>query len=171
LSNKVVAYKPEMANIGKVSRRDISYDDSDSQDEDVKEKMGIHDETWMKEAELLLNTPSFDTKVRPYNQFRSYRDVFNDLVISSNVPTMYPIVSVAISFDSKAAITITKKSESEYWVKMYSLTTLQQLFQEKYGGEPHQYIKMKEVAQNATGDIYAMTYFDNGNFRLRTFTR
>ena len=30
---------------------------------------------------------------------------------------------------------------------------------------------MKEVAQNARGDIYAMVYFNNGNFRLRTFTR
>lgn len=30
---------------------------------------------------------------------------------------------------------------------------------------------MKEIAQNSKGDIYAMVYFDNGNFRLRTFSR
>ena len=59
---------------------------------------------------------------------------------------MFPIVSVAISFDSKAAITITKKNEQEYWLKMYSLTTYDELFQEKYGGNPNSYIKMKEIA-------------------------
>ena len=81
---------------------------------------------------------------------------------------MYPIVSAAIAFDSKAVITITKRNEKEYWVKMYSLATNLQIFGEKYEGD---YIKMKEVSQNAVGDKYAQCYFDDGRFKLRTFDR
>ena len=47
---------------------------------------------------------------------------------------MYPIVSAAIAFDSQAVITVTKANEREYWVKMYSLKTNLQIFQEKFGG-------------------------------------
>jgi len=49
--------------------------------------------------------------------------VFNNLVVSKSVMSMYPIVSAVIAFDSKAVITITKASEKEYWLKMYSLAT------------------------------------------------
>jgi hypothetical protein len=59
---------------------------------------------------------------------------------------MFPIVSVAISFDSKVAITITKKTEREYWIKMYSLLNCKQEFGEMIGGGPNQYIKVKEIA-------------------------
>jgi hypothetical protein len=84
---------------------------------------------------------------------------------------MYPIVSAAIAFDSQAVITVTKASEREYWVKMYSLKTNKQIFGEKFGGGENQYIKMKEIAQNAVGNKYAMVYFDDGKYYLRTFAR
>lgn len=58
---------------------------------------------------------------------------------------MFPVISVAISFDSQAAITVTKASEREFWVKMYSLTTYEQIFEEKIGGGADQYIKCKEI--------------------------
>lgn len=54
---------------------------------------------------------------------------------------------------------------------MYSLTTSAKVFEEIIGGKPDQYIKMKEVAQNEVGDKYALVYFDDGKFLLRTFTR
>jgi hypothetical protein len=54
---------------------------------------------------------------------------------------------------------------------MYSLTTSVKVFEEMIGGESHQYIKMKEVAQNEVGDKYALVYFDDGKFKLRTFGR
>ena len=70
-----------------------------------------------------LNTEGFETKVKPNERFKNYKDVFNNLVVSTNVKTKFPIVSAAIAFDSKAVITVTKSSEREYWVKMYSLKT------------------------------------------------
>ena len=70
-----------------------------------------------------INTESFDTKQMPNEFFKYYHDIFNQLLVAKNVMSMFPIVSVAISFDSKVAITITKKSEREFWLKMYSLTT------------------------------------------------
>ena len=83
----------------------------------------------------------------------------------------FPIVSVAISFDSKVAITITKASEREFYMKMYSLTTYELKFAEKIGGESNQYIKCKEITQNEAGNRYCLCFFDNGKFRFRTFIR
>ena len=84
--------------------------------------------------------------------------------------TNYIVVSVAISFDSTVAITITKNKESEYWINMYDLTTSLEKFREKIGGNKDSYIKLKEVAQNEKGDKYAIVYFDDGVFKLRNFT-
>ena len=64
---------------------------------------------------------------------------------SKNVTTMYPIVTCMITYDSKRAVTVTKKSDQEYWVKQYSLETYGLTFEEKVGGDPKQYIKLKEV--------------------------
>ena len=59
--------------------------------------------------------------------------------------TLYPLVTMSISNDSKVAITVTKKDDTEYWVKQYSLETYQITFEEKIGGDPNSYIKCKEV--------------------------
>lgn len=77
-----------------------------------------------------INTESFDIKQKPNEYFKFYHDIFNQLLIAKNVMSMFPIVSVAISFDSKVAITITKKSEREFWLKMYSLTNYKLVFEE-----------------------------------------
>lgn len=61
------------------------------------------------------------------------------------MPTLYPICSVIISYDSKYAITVTKKDEREYYVKMYDLETYELEFEEKIGGKQDDYIKLKEV--------------------------
>ena len=44
-------------------------------------------------------------------------------------------------------------------------------FEEKVGGDPSQYIKLKDIEQNSRGDKFAMAYFDDGKFRIRTFGR
>lgn len=36
---------------------------------------------------------------------------------------MYPIVTVSITYDQTRAITVTKKDDREFWVKMYDLET------------------------------------------------
>ena len=77
-----------------------------------------------------------------------------------------------ISYDSTRAITVTKKSESESIIKMYSLVRDEDYkicFEEHIGGNPEQYIKVKEVEQNSDGNLFACVYFDDGLFRLRTF--
>jgi hypothetical protein len=80
-------------------------------------------------------------------------------------------VTVSISYDSTRAITITKKDDKEFWVKMYDLETYEQTFEEKIGGLPNSYIRTKEVEQNATGKKYALVYIDDGNFKMRVFDK
>lgn len=84
------------------------------------------------------------------------------------MPTQYPIVTCMISYNSKYAITVTKKDDTEYYVKMYDLDTYEQPFVEMIGGHGT-YIKLKEVEQNNAGDYFAIAYFDDGNFKVRTF--
>ena len=83
--------------------------------------------------------------------------------------TMWSIVSVIITYNSKHAITVTKKSDEEYYVKQYSLSNYQMIFEEKLGGGEDDYIKLKEVEQNTDGDYYAIAYMNDGYFKLRTF--
>ena len=87
-----------------------------------------------------------------------------------NVTTLYPIVSCMITYNSVSAVTVTKKDDREYWVKMYSLKTYELTFEEKVGGSKEDYIKLKEVEQNAEGDYYAIAYHNDGNFFVRTFS-
>ena len=83
--------------------------------------------------------------------------------------TMYPIINMSISNDSQNAITVTKKNEKECWIKFYNLESKKQIFEEKIGGGDTQYIKVKEVEQNAKATKFAIAYFDDGKFFLRTF--
>jgi len=39
-----------------------------------------------------------------------------------------------ITYDSQRAVTVSKKSEQEYYVHMYDLETYEQVFEEKIGG-------------------------------------
>ena len=74
-----------------------------------------------------------------------------------------------ITYDSTRAVTVTKKDDREYFVKMYNIESSQLEIEEKYGGLPDSFIKLKEVEQNADGSYFACVYIDDGKFRLRTF--
>jgi hypothetical protein len=76
-----------------------------------------------------------------------------------------------ITYDSTKTVTVTKKSDSEYYVKQYDLETYQLTFEEKIGGKEEQYIKLKEVEQTADGKKYAICYNDDGKFFMRTFEK
>lgn len=54
---------------------------------------------------------------------------------------------------------------------MHDLESYEQTFFMKIGGNPNQYIKVKEVEQNQTGDKYVIGYLDDGKFYLRTFDK
>jgi len=85
------------------------------------------------------------------------------------VTTLYPIHSVIISYDSTRAITVTKRNEREYYVKMYDLNTYELTFEEKLGGGPEDYIKIKEVEQTIDGKKYCICFFNDGKFYMRSF--
>jgi len=71
-----------------------------------------------------------------------------------------------ITYDSKLAITVTKRSDEEYFVKQYSLETYELMWEESFSG---QYVKLKEVEQNTDGKKFAVAYNDDGHFYVRTF--
>ena len=75
-----------------------------------------------------------DQDVKPNKRFKNFNDVFSGLTKSQNITTMYPIVSCAITYNSKSAITVTKKNDREYYVKQYSLENYIMTFEEKIGG-------------------------------------
>lgn len=109
------------------------------------------------------------TTIKPNMRFSYYKDIFTDLLKQASIVTMYPIVTMAISFDSTRAITVTKKDDKESYIKMYDLNTYELTFEEMIGGEKDQYIKVKEIEQNPQGTHYAVVYIDDGRFFLRTF--
>lgn len=71
-------------------------------------------------------------------------------------------------------MTVTKKNNAAFYVKMYDLDTTEQTFEELFGSneehaEDHNYIKMKDIEQNSTGQLFALPYFNDGLFLLRIF--
>ena len=95
-----------------------------------------------------VNTQGETVGNKPNPRFKNQKELFNNLLKSTDVTTMYPICSVIISYDSTRAITVTKRNEKEYYIKMYDLESYEQTFEEKIGGNPDNYIKLKEVEQN-----------------------
>ena len=83
------------------------------------------------------------------------------------INTKYNIVSCNITYNSKSALTVLKKTDREYHIAAYSLETYEKSFQEKIGGLPNSYIKVKEIEQNSTGTNFAVVYLDDGIFKLR----
>jgi hypothetical protein len=122
----------------------------------------------VEQQKLALGANS-DSDVKPNPRFKNFNDVFSGLTKSKNVPTMYPLINCCITYNSKSAVTVTSKSDREYWVKQYNLENYMITFEEKIGGNPDSYIKLKEVEQNPAGTIFAITYVDDGVFKLRTF--
>ena len=61
------------------------------------------------------------------------------------VPTLYPVVNCVMAYDSSVVIVVSAKNHYECWVKMYDLESHVEVFQEKIGGNPDQYIKIKYV--------------------------
>lgn len=82
---------------------------------------------------------------------------------------MYPIVSMLITYDSTRALTVTKKDDRTYFIKMYDLEEYHLMFEECIGGSKISYIKFKEVEQNGNGSEFAALYNDDGKWIMRTF--
>lgn len=52
---------------------------------------------------------------------------------------------------------------------MFDLESYKKTFEEKIGGGSADYIKIKEVEQNSDGTKYAITYLNDGKFKMRNF--
>ena len=116
------------------SRQAIEYNDDDSGKSD-----GEYDEA--AEAEERVDNAG----LAPNQAFKSYSKIFANLTKSKLVVTLYPIVTCIITYDSTRAITVTKKDDREFWVRMYDLETYGKTFDEQIGGQPEDYIRLKEV--------------------------
>lgn len=109
-------------------------------------------------------------------RFKNYSNLFSYLTKHQQVLTFWPIVSCIITYNSKKVVTVSKKNDQEFYVRCFNLHgTFENTFEEKLGGdvdedEEENYIKIKEVEQNADGTKFAFVYFNDGNFYLRTFS-
>ena len=75
-------------------------------------------------------------------KFKNYKEVFRNLLKTVQQDTGNPIVSMIISYDSKKAIAVTKKSDDRHYILQYDLESYEITFREKIKGN---YIKLKEV--------------------------
>lgn len=119
----------------------------------------------------ITNENNDTVELKANSRFQNYANIFSNLLRVKNVQTEWPVLNCIISFDSTRVITITRKSTFEYYVKMFCLQSYELTFEEKVGGDPSQYIKLKDIEQNPQGNKFALAYFDDGKFRIRTFGR
>ena len=120
------------------SRNNQRYDDEDSNYEDSQES---------EDDEPSPNTEKFEetSGLKGNQRFKNFNEVFQNLTKQKIVNTKYNIVSCCISYNSKSAIAVLKASDRKYYVAAYSLETYEKSFEEKIGGLPNSYIKVKEI--------------------------
>lgn len=134
--------------------------DGDKRDEDVK----------IGETKPEMMTTEVE-RMKRLTKWKNYNDVFDNLTIKRNVMTKFPIVSQMITYDSTRTIVVTKEDDTAYHIRQFCLITQELVCTERFGGTEDSYIKMKDVEQNGAGTIYAIAYFDDGNFKLRVFDK
>jgi hypothetical protein len=100
------------------NKRDFN-DDVSQDEEDVENEITTDD---------IYGDAEEDQEHKPNQRFKNYYHLFKSLTKHKVVPTQYPIVSVIITYDSKRAITVTKKDDREFWVRQYDLETYDKTF-------------------------------------------
>ena len=151
----------------KMNRGNINY--LKSQEYNIKKELENTQAMIEVEKQKVAMGANSDTEIKPNKRFKNYNDIFSGLTKMKNVITLYPIVSMMITYNSKSAITVTKKNDRTYFVKMYCLETYKMTFEEQIGDGVNSYIKLKEVEQNSDGTKFALAYLDDGYFKIRTF--
>ena len=86
-----------------------------------------------------------DQDIKPNPRFKYFNDAFSGLTRSKNVKTKYPIIDCIMTYNSKSAITITKKDDRMHIINQYSLETYEMTFEEILGGKPDSYIKVSQI--------------------------
>ena len=103
---------------------------------------------------------------KPNERFKSYKNVFENLLMTRNCDCEDPVVNAIILNDATTIVTVCKQSNKCFKVKMFGVDDGIQCFEESFTGN---YVKMKEVEQNSSGNKFVVTYFDDGVFKLRSF--
>jgi len=71
-----------------------------------------------------------------------------------------------MAYDTSRVLSVNKSSDAEYFVQHIGLKDKEIICKESFSGE---FIKVKDVQQNAAGTKYAVMFFDDGLFKIRTF--
>lgn len=58
-----------------------------------------------------------------FSKWKNYSDIFNNLTQKKDVETKWPIVSMMITYDSTRVIAVTKKNDTEYFIRQFCLIT------------------------------------------------
>ena len=145
------------------SRRTVVYDeDADTTGHVNKYHAHNNDIQW---KDTLGNSHSISANP----QLTSHSHVFQNLLKTDTVITDHVICSMMMSYDSTRIISVQKKDNHESYVAQHCMVEKTKVFYEKFGGHKESYIKIKEVAQNSSGTMFAACYMDNGKFRMRIF--
>ena len=118
------------------SRKNMEYEDDDSCDSDTELKSSILQSSGEIAYLDSLGNPG---KMQANPKFNNYQSVFENLLKTTHVETQYLIQNMELTKDATTAILVTKKDDSEYYIRMFDLETQQMTFSEMVGGS---YIKM-----------------------------
>ena len=90
--------------VKKGSRRLRNYDDDKSLDEDSDEGDSVEPEA----ATTQIDQSPDQDQMRPNPRFKNYADIFKSLVKQQEIPSMYPICSMIITYDSTRVIVVSR---------------------------------------------------------------
>jgi hypothetical protein len=93
-----------------MSRKATVYDNSESEDE-LGPLNTLASGALDTGAICFQDTQGNTTELQPNLRLKSHKKLFTGLLKQTNVITMWPIISLIISYDSTRAITVTKKNE------------------------------------------------------------
>ena len=52
-----------------------------------------------------------------FSKWKNYSDTLNNLTQKNNIKTAWPIISLMITYDSSRVIAVTKKNDTEYFIR------------------------------------------------------
>lgn len=110
---------------GLFGSRNVAHEFSDEESNDEEIEDADSNEGGRNKIAAIDDTPVDQTgeKLVRYAKFKNYQSVFDNLTKYQKVPTKYDIVNMIITYDSTHAVGITKKDDTEYFVRFFNLET------------------------------------------------
>jgi hypothetical protein len=98
---------------------------------------------------------SDSTHIAGLENFNKYGDLFQDLTLRTAIDTIYDVINVIITYDSKSCVAIVNRKDEHFEVLGYSLATQDLVFKKHFDGV---YIKMNLIEQSDDGKTVAIAY-------------